>query len=50
MFQRWNAKSEKGSEAATNGRSALDLRCFSLVAEDRTLDLVAADRETASCG
>ena len=25
----------------------LDLRCFSLVAEDRTLDLVAADRETA---
>ena len=47
MFQRWNAKSEKGSEAATTGRSALDLRCFSLVAEDRTLDLVAADRETA---
>ena len=52
VFQRWGGNHSKSGAAAAAAaavglRSALDLRCFSLVTEGRSLDLVATDQATA---
>ena len=48
VFQRWSGKSGKSAAEPTGSqRSTLDLRCFSLVTEGRSLDLVAEDQGMA---